>query len=110
MKAQAINKHKQKRLTGAHVTEKISGRLRRRNGILQLALVFAAQPLAEVPRRLRSLATFAPRELAVRRLGGSGAAFDRRYFSWLVLDEFARVAVNKPSNSDVYSVPMARCS
>jgi hypothetical protein len=43
LKAQAINKHKQKRLTGAHVTEKISGRLRRRSGILQLALVFAAQ-------------------------------------------------------------------
>jgi len=41
LKAQAINKHKQKRLTGAHVTEKISGRLRRRSGLLQLALVFA---------------------------------------------------------------------
>lgn len=51
--------------------------------VLLLALVLAAQPLAEVPRRLRSLATFAPRELAVRRLGGSGTAFDRRYFSFL---------------------------
>ena len=40
-------------------------------------------PLAEVPRRIRSLAAFAPKELAVRRLGGSGAAFDRRYFSFL---------------------------
>ena len=38
-----ISKHKQKRLTGAHLTEKISGRLRRGSGILQLALVFAAQ-------------------------------------------------------------------
>lgn len=26
---------------------------------------------------------FAPKELAVRRLGGSGTAFDRRYFSFL---------------------------
>jgi len=51
--------------------------------VLLLALMLAAQPLSEIPRRLRSLATFAPRELAVRRLGGSGAAFDRRYFSFL---------------------------
>lgn len=43
LRTHAINKHKQKRLTGAHVTEEISGRLRRRRGILQLALVFAAQ-------------------------------------------------------------------
>jgi hypothetical protein len=51
--------------------------------VLLLGLVLAAQPLSEVPRRLRSLAAFAPRELAVRKLGGSGAAFDRRYFSFL---------------------------
>ena len=51
--------------------------------VLLLALVLAAQPLSEIPRRLRSLAAFAPKELAVRRLGGSGAAFDRRYFSFL---------------------------
>jgi hypothetical protein len=51
--------------------------------VLLLVLVLATQPLAEVPRRLRSLAAFAPKELAVRRLGGSGAAFDRRYFSFL---------------------------
>src|SRR5205807_6280043 len=43
LRTHAISKHKQKRLTDAHVTEKISGRLRRRSGILQLALVFAAQ-------------------------------------------------------------------
>ena len=42
LRTHAISKHKQKRLTVAH-TEKISGRLRRRSGILQLALVFAAQ-------------------------------------------------------------------
>jgi hypothetical protein len=52
-------------------------------GVLLLALVLATQPLAEIPRRLRSLAAFAPKEPAVRRLGGSGAAFDRRYFSFL---------------------------
>jgi hypothetical protein len=50
---------------------------------LLLALVVASQSLAELPRRLRTLRAFAPRELAVRRLGGSGAAFDRRYFSFL---------------------------
>jgi hypothetical protein len=36
-----------------------------------------------VPRRVRSVSRFAPRELEVRRLGGSGAAFDRQYFSFL---------------------------
>jgi hypothetical protein len=51
--------------------------------VLLLLLLLATQPLAEVPRRIRSLAAFAPKELAVRRLGGSGTAFDRRYFSFL---------------------------
>ena len=50
---------------------------------LLLALVLLAQPWAEIPQRLRSLAAFAPKELAIRRLGGSGSAFDRRYFSFL---------------------------
>jgi hypothetical protein len=50
---------------------------------LLLALLVLSQPLADLPRRVRSLAAFAPKELAVRRLGGSGAAFDRRYFSFL---------------------------
>lgn len=48
-----------------------------------LALVFLAQPWSEVPRRVRSLLRFAPRELAVRRLGGSGTAFDRAFFAFL---------------------------
>jgi len=48
-----------------------------------LALVFLAQPWSEVPRRLQALARFAPRELAVRRLGGSGTAFDRAFFAFL---------------------------
>lgn len=51
--------------------------------LLLLALVLASQAWAELPRRVRSLAAFAPKELAVRRLGGSGTAFDRRYFSFL---------------------------
>ena len=50
---------------------------------LLLALVLASQPWAELPRRVRFLAAFAPKELAVRRLGGSGAAFDRKFFSFL---------------------------
>ncbi len=52
-------------------------------GGLLLALVLAAQAWEELPRRARTVAAFSPRELAVRRLGGSGAAFDRRYFSFL---------------------------
>jgi len=50
---------------------------------LLLALILASQSPVELARRARSLAHFAPRELAVRRLGGSGTAFDRRYFSFL---------------------------
>lgn len=50
---------------------------------LLLALVVLAQPWAEVFPRIRKVAAFAPKELAVRRLGGSGTAFDRRYFSFL---------------------------
>jgi hypothetical protein len=50
---------------------------------LLLALVLAGQSWGELPRRVRFLALFAPKELAVRRLGGSGTAFDRRYFSFL---------------------------
>ncbi len=48
-----------------------------------LVLVLAAQPWGELPRRARKIEAYAPRELAVRRLGGSGTAFDRRYFSFL---------------------------
>ncbi len=50
---------------------------------LLLALVLASQSWAELPRRARVLAVFAPKELAVRRLAGSGTAFDRRFFSFL---------------------------
>jgi hypothetical protein len=51
--------------------------------VLLFALVLASQNWAELPRRVRFLTAFAPKELAVRRLGGSGTAFDRRYFSFL---------------------------
>ena len=52
-------------------------------GAALLALILYAQPWGEIPRRLRSISRFAPREVAVRRLGGSGAAFDRRFFGFL---------------------------
>ena len=48
-----------------------------------LALILLGQTWSELPRRVRFLAVFAPKELAVRRLGGSGTSFDRRYFSFL---------------------------
>jgi hypothetical protein len=50
---------------------------------LLLALLLVRQSPLELRRRVVSLSHFAPRELAVRRLGGSGTAFDRRYFSFL---------------------------
>ncbi len=50
---------------------------------LLLALVLASQSWSELPPRARVLATFAQKELAVRRLGGSGTAFDRKFFSFL---------------------------
>jgi hypothetical protein len=50
---------------------------------LLLALLLIGQPWAELPRRVESVRSFAARELAVRRLGGSGTAFDRPYFVFL---------------------------
>jgi hypothetical protein len=37
----------------------------------------------ELAARVRSMRAFAPRDLAVRRLGGSSAAFDRNFFIFL---------------------------
>jgi hypothetical protein len=51
--------------------------------VLLLALVLATQTWNELPRRVRVVITYAPKELAVRRLGGSGTAFDRKFFSFL---------------------------
>jgi len=48
-----------------------------------LALVLVTQTWGELPRRVRFLTLFAPRDLAVRRLGGSGTGFDRQFFSFL---------------------------
>ena len=50
---------------------------------LLLILVLSGHSPSELARRAVSLSRFAPREPAVRRLGGSGTAFDRRYFSFL---------------------------
>jgi hypothetical protein len=53
-------------------------------GATALALLLLARDRpAELAARVRSVAAFAPRELAVRRLGGSSAAFDRKYFLFL---------------------------
>jgi hypothetical protein len=69
------------------VTEAFASKNRRPAAALAasalLALVLFDQPWSELPHRVEILRRFAPRELAVRRLGGSGAAFDRRYFSFL---------------------------
>ena len=75
---------------------------------LLLALILLGQSWAELPRRVRSLWAFAPKELAVRRLGGSGTAFDRRYFSFLenvrrrLPPETTRVALETPSGDPAY--------
>jgi hypothetical protein len=76
---------------------------------LLLALILASQTWAELPRRVRTLAAFAPKELAVRRLGGSGTAFSRRYFSFLenarrrMPAETAAVVLEpEPSNFHLY--------
>lgn len=63
-------------------------RARRRVAVLAFAflvLLFGAQPNrpGELARRLRLLARDAGRDLAVRRLDGSSAAFDRRFFFFL---------------------------
>lgn len=53
-------------------------------GATALALLLLARNRpVELVARVRSVAAFAPRELAVRRLGGSSAAFDRGYFRFL---------------------------
>ena len=51
--------------------------------VLLLILLLLRSSPAEWRDRAVSLSRFAPRELAVRRLGGSGTAFDRRYFTFL---------------------------
>ncbi|HTD53246.1 MAG TPA: hypothetical protein VK780_09490 [Thermoanaerobaculia bacterium] len=64
---------------------RVSARLAARwVGTAALALLLLARNRpSELAARVRSVVAFAPRELAVRRLGGSSAAFDRQYFLFL---------------------------
>lgn len=52
-------------------------------GFLLLVLVAAPNRPRELSRRLRLVAHDAGRDLALRRLDGSSAAFDRRFFFFL---------------------------
>jgi len=52
-------------------------------GFLLLVLIAAPNRPRELSRRLRLVAHDAGRDLALRRLDGSSAAFDRRYFFFL---------------------------
>lgn len=65
------------------------------------AILLARIPLGELRRRLTYIARYAPREPAVRRLGGSSADFDRDYF---LLVEWAR-RVLPPDASGVAVFP-----
>lgn len=56
----------------------------------------------ELSARLRSMLVYAPRELAVRRLGGSGTAFDRPFFIFL---EAARRKLPAQTPGVVVSMP-----
>ena len=94
--------------------QSISASLRRRVAVaaavvLAILLLWRNSP-RELANRWRTLAAYASRELAVRRLGGSSTAFDRRFFVFL---ESARrrlppaaagvaVAVRDPSESALY--------
>jgi hypothetical protein len=49
---------------------------------LAILFLFRNSP-QELAARLRSILAYAPRELAVRRLGGSSTAFDRDFFIFL---------------------------
>jgi hypothetical protein len=58
----------------------------------------------ELAERMRYLVAYAPRELAVRRLGGSSAAFDRRFFLFL---ESARRSLPKRTRGVIILPPAA---
>jgi hypothetical protein len=51
-------------------------------GLLATLLLLHESP-GELARRLEFLERYSPRELAVRRLGGSSAAFDRAFFRFV---------------------------
>jgi hypothetical protein len=77
-------------------------------GFLVLVLIVVANRPGELARRARLLAHDAGREPAARRLDGSSAAFDRRYFLFLEsvrrhLPPGARgVAVRLPSGGEAH--------
>jgi len=56
------------------------------------ASLVASDPPKDLARRVRSLSHYASQTLAVRRLGGSSADFDRHYF---ILLEWARPRLPK---------------
>ena len=79
------------------------------SAVLFLLLLLQNRP-AEILRRARVVRATASRELALRRLAGSGAAFDRSYFVFL---ESARrlippgtpgvaISVEKPTTQALY--------
>lgn len=72
---------------------------------LLLVTLLLVQPWSEVPRRLRSVSRFAPRELAVRRLGGSGTAFDRNFFAFL--ENARRRLPESAEGVAIYGAPQA---
>jgi hypothetical protein len=70
---------------------------------LTLAVLFLLRNSPrELSARVRSMLAYAPRELAVRRLGGSGTAFDRRFFIFL---EAARRKLPNKTSGVVLSMP-----
>ncbi len=73
--------------------------------LLAVVFLFRNSP-EELRLRLRSLSHYASQDLPVRRLGGSSAAFDRRFFIFLesvrrkVPAETAGLAIYGPAASD----------
>jgi len=77
-------------------------------GFLLLVLIAAPNRPRELSRRLRLVAHDAGRDLALRRLDGSSAAFDRRYFFFLesarrrLPARAAGVAVQVPAPTEAF--------
>ncbi len=67
----------------SHLSEPVRRRLTAAAAALLGLLLLARNRPAELGERLRFISRYASRELAVRRLGGSSTAFDRRFFIFL---------------------------
>lgn len=65
------------------MSDAIRRRLALAAAVLLACILLARDSPRELLRRIRSVSRFAPRELATRRLGGSSAAFDRRFFQFV---------------------------